>query len=1107
MGRPMYWLAFAFCTLALASSKDEERAATPIILDDEERAATPIILDGSDDKGHEGPDDKAEMRDLTRDFMETNPSVVNGHQVFEGDMVLTESQWRAVRERKAIADLSARWPQQGGFPTVPYYLDTTDSVTVAAINAAIAHWEQNTCIRFQLTSNLAQRHVRFFEGSGCWSYVGMLAQNGQDISIGSGCKELGIVAHEIGHAIGFVHEQSRPDRDDYVVINYGNIQTGKENNFNKYSTSVVNTYGIPYDYSSDMHYGSTGFTNNGKSTIATLYPLAQELIGQRTGLSHRDKLLANTMYGCINKWLAACGVNADPCQNGGFYGNGCACVCPSGTSGANCQTVTGNYYDKLTNPCTEKVTQEGTLTSPGYPSNYPNIQCVKWIVAPVCHVPRVTFSDFYLYGKDPYCGSTTATCCYFDGLEIRTDNLYNGAVYCGTDITAGQTFTGTGQEMILYFRAISNNLRRGWSAQLTFVPQPGCTTTTTETSTTTTATTTTTTEPTTTTTEPTTTTTEPTTTTTTTATTTTTEPTTTTTEPTTTTTTTATTTTTEPTTTTTEPTTTTTEPTTTTTATTTTTEPTTTTTEPTTTTTEPTTTITEPTTTTTEPTTTTTEPTTTTATTTTTEPTTTTTEPTTTTTEPTTTTTEPTTTNTEPTTTTATTTTTEPTTTTTEPTTTTTEPTTTTTEPTTTTTEPTTTTTEPTTTTTEPTTTTTEPTTTTTEPTTTTTEPTTTITEPTTTTTEPTTTTTTTATTTTTTEPTTTTTKPTTTTTTTTEPTTTTTKPTTTTTTTKPTTRTTTTKPTTRTTTTKPTTRTTTTKPTTRTTTTKPTTRTTTTKPTTRTTTTKPTTRTTTTKPTTRTTTKKPTTTTPRATTTTTKPTTTTTSPPPPRCLTQAFNGVFYWSSPGFGVTNYPNNFNCALRGVSTTSMLTLKLERFTLQGALRRCVDGVELTFLYNRTTTLCGSQSGKVFTSPSFNFNARFFTDPTKTYQGYNISFTPATTSCHQIITAAVGQTGTITSPPAEKYCEYRIQAPSGSRVKVNEVTSRILGTTNCETDWLLLNGRSEKMYPSDTSLIICGNRVVPSPLISQTNEVYAAYQGTSSSSRGFTIKYTVI
>ena len=41
-----------------------------------------------------------------------------------------------------------------------------------------------------------------------------------------GCVHLSIIVHEIGHAIGFYHEQSRPDRDDYVKVVEENVKPG-----------------------------------------------------------------------------------------------------------------------------------------------------------------------------------------------------------------------------------------------------------------------------------------------------------------------------------------------------------------------------------------------------------------------------------------------------------------------------------------------------------------------------------------------------------------------------------------------------------------------------------------------------------------------------------------------------------------------------------------------------------------------------------------------------------------------------------------------------------------------------------------------------------------
>merc|ERR1712002_1083861 len=273
----------------------------------------------------------------------------------------------------------------------------------------------------------------------------------------------------IGHAIGFFHEQSRSDRDNYVNILSENIRQDYISNFRK---ATDNNYSVPYDFSSDMHYGCKGFTSNGKLTITTKDQMAQELIGQRTGLSHYDKLLANTMYPCIEKWMESCSLTSNPCQNDGYVGADCSCVCRSGTSGQYCENAFDDYYTSLLSGCSEVITGEGTLTSPNYPSSYPSgLKCTKYIKAPECNTVRITFNAFNMYGKNAYCGSSEE-CCYFDTLEIRTSNLYSGEVYCGNDISAGQTFTSPTNELILYMDTAASG--SGWSADVAFTPVPNC---------------------------------------------------------------------------------------------------------------------------------------------------------------------------------------------------------------------------------------------------------------------------------------------------------------------------------------------------------------------------------------------------------------------------------------------------------------------------------------------------------------------------------------------------------------------------------------------------------------------------------------------------------
>ncbi|XP_056384178.1 embryonic protein UVS.2-like [Hyla sarda] len=240
----------------------------------------------------------------------------------------------AVKDGRSAIDCTTGdclWPKaKDGWVSIPYTLDSQyTSNEKQLILQSMLEFSSLTCVRFvPRTAEANYLNIIADVGLGCWSYLGR-SGGLQEVSLDrSQCLIRGVIQHELNHAIGFVHEHSRSDRDNYVKILWQNIVTGYSDSFAKVDT---NNLGLEYDYKSVMHYDNFAFAKSYYQPTIQTIPDSKVVIGQRLGLSNLDVAKIKKLYNC----------------------NVCSSVIPG---------------------------DSGELVSPSYPSNYPNNYNCSWLI-------------------------------------------------------------------------------------------------------------------------------------------------------------------------------------------------------------------------------------------------------------------------------------------------------------------------------------------------------------------------------------------------------------------------------------------------------------------------------------------------------------------------------------------------------------------------------------------------------------------------------------------------------------------------------------------------------------------------------------------------------
>ncbi|CAG5105491.1 Oidioi.mRNA.OKI2018_I69.chr1.g2173.t1.cds [Oikopleura dioica] len=241
----------------------------------------------------------------------------DNHILLEDDIIIpVDHQPRNEEEQiatilNAVKDPARLWPKdRDGIVRIPYLMERNkyNQTSVNLIQEAMDVLRKYTCISFEQRRN-ENDFVRIAPVQGCAASVGKRTGRNDIYLDQPNCMKVGIIIHELLHIVGFNHEQSRSDRDDYVDIIFDNIVPGSNYrvNFNKAVTNNL----VVYDYNSVLHYPRLSW--NKKPYLQTIVPktMPKPKIGQRDRLSPLDIEEVRGLYSCSKSSYAFCGGELD----------------------------------------------------------------------------------------------------------------------------------------------------------------------------------------------------------------------------------------------------------------------------------------------------------------------------------------------------------------------------------------------------------------------------------------------------------------------------------------------------------------------------------------------------------------------------------------------------------------------------------------------------------------------------------------------------------------------------------------------------------------------------------------------------------------------------